>query len=63
VSGDLDRIEEVRILPRLMDKYRHLAQSINYLGDEISLLDNTLRTLEQILREAKKTDIGRGEED
>jgi hypothetical protein len=55
-------------LRRLVDKYQHLAQSIQYLGDDIAIFQNNLKVVSTLFddlkdtrEKAKKKDVNSGD--
>jgi prefoldin subunit 5 len=57
LSGD--RVDDgLRLLEislrRLVDKYQHLVQSIQYLGEDIALLQENFRTVSTLVNDLKK---------
>jgi prefoldin subunit 5 len=41
-------------LRRLVDKYQHLAQSVQYLSEDIALLQENFRTVSTLVNDLKK---------
>jgi prefoldin subunit 5 len=48
-------------LRRLVDKYQHLAQSIQYLGEDIALLQENFRTVSTLVNDLKRKQEEKGE--
>ena len=55
---DLDRLEDgLKVLElnlrRLVDKYQHLLQSMQYLGDDIAIFQSSLQAVSSMLQKAR----------